>query len=59
MVVPRSSGSQFMALCSSQSGNAHILSQKNSKVIMSLKMNGSCTSACFSPNEKYLFTGGD
>ena len=26
---------------------------------MSLKMNGSCTSAVFSPGEKYLFTAGD
>jgi len=27
--------------------------------MMSVKLNGSCNSACFSPEDKYLFTAGD
>ena len=65
-------GSDFMSISSGDSGMVHLFSQKllnnkkkknksKSKLpLFSLKMNGSCSAACFNPkDEKYLYTAGD
>jgi len=49
----------LLAINSAESGRCHIYSQKTMKIVQSLKLNGSCTSASFSPDGKYLFTAGD
>ena len=59
VVVSKELGSDLMVVCSPETGNAHIFSQKTRKLISSLKMNGSCNSVCFSPGDKYLFSAGD
>lgn len=51
--------SDVLALCSSATGYAHIICQKTCKLITQFKMNGSCNTACFSSDDKYLFTAGD
>jgi hypothetical protein len=51
--------SDYMLLCSSVTGNAHLISQKTCKLINTFKMNGSCTTGCFSADDRYVFTGGD
>jgi len=48
-----------MSINSIETGEAHLFSQKHKKQMFSLKMNGSCHSACFSQNDHYLFTVGD
>ena len=36
-----------------------VMSQKSKKLLFDLKMNGSCNSLCFSPDDRYLFSAGD
>jgi len=52
-------GSDLMSFNSTETGEAHLFSQKHKKHMFSLKMNGSCHSACFSQDDHYLFTVGD
>ena len=52
-------GKDMMCFSSSESGHCHILSQKTKQLLFSLKMNGSCNSAQFSSDSRYLFTAGD
>lgn len=48
-----------MCITSKDSGEVNLFSQKTKKLLYSLKMNGSCNSVCFSPNDLYLFSVGD
>jgi len=59
VVISRDSGSDLMAFCSSETGHAHLFSQNTSKHLFSLKLNGSCNAACFSPGDRHLFAAGD
>lgn len=52
-------GDGLFCLCDPESGSAHIFSQKTKKKVYSLKMNGSCSTACFDKEERYLYTAGD
>ena len=49
--VSKTPGSEMFCLSSNETGEAHILSQKSKKLLFSLKMNGSCSTAAFAPND--------
>ena len=57
-VSPKKNG-EFMAVACSESGYILVLSQKSKKLLFDLKMNGSCQSVAFSPDERFLFSVGD
>lgn len=42
VTVSRKKDSDFMSIASSDSGEAHVFSQRSKKLLFSLKMNGSC-----------------
>lgn len=50
---------QYFAFASQESGSIMVMSQKSKKLLFDLKMNGSCNSVVFSPDERYLFSVGD
>lgn len=59
LVTGRAADSSYFTFTSKDTGEAHMFSQKTKKLLYSLQMNGSCEAACFSPDDRYLFTAGD
>ena len=57
-VSPKRNG-KMMAVACAESGYILVLGQDSKKLLFDLKMNGSCQSVAFSPDEKYLFSVGD
>ena len=49
----------MMAVACADSGYILMLDQNSKKLLFDLKMNGSCHSVAFSPDERYLFSSGD
>ena len=54
-----SPGSKYFAFACKQSGYILIMGQDSKKLLFDLKMNGTCQSVAFSPDEKYLWSVGD
>ena len=50
---------KMMAVACADSGYILVLSQDSKKLLFDLKMNGSCQTVAFSPDERYLFSAGD
>jgi len=50
---------KMMAVACADSGYILMLGQDSKKLLFDLKMNGSCQSVAFSPDERYLFSVGD
>ena len=48
-----------MAVACQESGYILMLNQDSKKLLFDLKMNGSCQSVAFSPDERHLFSVGD
>ena len=57
-VSPMRNG-KLMAVACADSGYILMLGQDSKKLLFDLKMNGSCQSVAFSPDEKHLFSVGD
>ena len=59
MVASPMRDGKLMAIACNQSGYILVLAQDSKKLLFDLKMNGSCTSVAFSPDERYLYSVGD
>ena len=59
MVVSLKRNGKMMAVACAESGYILMLGQDSKKLLFDLKMNGSCTSVAFDPEEKYLYSVGD
>ncbi|CDW85091.1 u3 small nucleolar rna-associated protein 18 homolog [Stylonychia lemnae] len=59
MFVSISADSDYFAFACQESGYILVMSQKTKKLMFQFKMNGSCNSLCFSPDDRYLFSVGD
>ena len=49
----------MFAIACAESGYVLIMGQDQKKLLFDLKMNGSCQSVAFSPDERYLFSVGN
>ena len=59
MVVSPKKNGKMMAIACAESGYILVLGQESKKLLFDLKMNGSCQSVAFDPEERYLYSVGD
>ena len=59
MVVSPKNNGKLLAIACAESGYILVLNQDSKKLLFDLKMNGSCSSVAFDPEERYLYSVGD